>query len=98
MGLVADTWPAAGAALELRWRAGGELLVSGGCRRDVKSLVREAGIPVWQRAQLPLVWAPGRDAASCAAELLAVADIAIADTVRWREKGGRRGRFIWQQE
>lgn len=84
--------------LELRWRVGGEHLVAGGCRRDVKSLVREAGIPVWQRAQLPLVWAPGRDAASCAAELLAVADIAIADTVRWREKGGRRGRFIWQQE
>ncbi len=83
--------------LELRWRAGGEHLATGGCRRDVKSLLREAGIPEWRRAQVPMVWAPEREAGAVAAELLAVADIDIADTVRWREKGGRRGRFIWQQ-
>jgi tRNA(Ile)-lysidine synthase len=56
---------------------------------DVKSLLREAGIPAWQRAQVPLVRAG--DA------LLAVADIWCAERIRARTGDAQRARFVWQQ-
>ena len=58
-----------------------------GC--DVKSLLREAGIPAWQRAQVPLV--------SAGKTLIAVADLWCAERIRARTPGARRARFVWQQ-
>jgi tRNA(Ile)-lysidine synthase len=78
--------------LQLRWRGGGEGIIAGGLQRDVKSLLREAQVPVWQRAAVPLL-AGEPDEAS---PLLAVADIAVADTIRAANASVHRGRFIWQ--
>ena len=52
-------WPEEGVLVRLR--AGGERLQlhADGPRREVKALLREAGVPVWQRARWPLVYLPG---------------------------------------
>jgi tRNA(Ile)-lysidine synthase len=62
-----------------------------GARRDcdVKSLLREAGVPAWRRAQVPLVHADGR--------LVAVADLWCAESLRPRTADAQRARFVWQQ-
>ncbi len=60
--------------LQVRFRRGGESLrlTSGGHTRDLRDLFQEAGIPPWQRARLPLLFAPdGR--------LLAVADLWLSE-------------------
>jgi len=56
---------------------------------DVKSLLREAGIPAWRRAQVPLVHGDGI--------LLAVGDLWSAECLRPRAAGAQRARFVWQQ-
>jgi len=52
--------------MEFRPRIGGERLFLRGMHRQVKDLLREAGIPPWERGQLPIlfhgndvVWIPG---------------------------------------
>lgn len=59
-GLAAATL--AGAACELRRRAGGERmrLRAGGPSRSLKNLLQEAGVPPWLRDDLPLLWVDGR--------------------------------------
>ncbi len=49
-------WPDAGVLVQLR--RGGERLQlhEGGPHREVKALLREAGVPAWQRAHWPLVF------------------------------------------
>ena len=81
------------AVLQLRFRAGGERLRTGGLQRDVKSLLREARLPPWRRPFVPLL----ADAAQ-SATLLAVADIALDDGVRAAATSRRRARFVWQQD
>jgi tRNA(Ile)-lysidine synthase len=56
---------------------------------DVKTLLREAGIPAWQRAQVPLVHGDGI--------LLAVGDLWCAEWLRPRAAGAQCARFVWQQ-
>ena len=50
-----------GAAVEARYRAGGEALRLPGRegRRKLKDLLREAGIPPWRRGRVPLVYVNG---------------------------------------
>ncbi|HMM78101.1 MAG TPA: tRNA lysidine(34) synthetase TilS [Gammaproteobacteria bacterium] len=62
----------AAAPLSVRPRRGGERLKPLGRRHgiSVKRLLQDAGMPPWQRAQLPLIWAGER--------LVAVADLALA--------------------
>jgi tRNA(Ile)-lysidine synthase len=60
--------------LQVRFRRGGESLrlASGGRTRELRDLFQEAGVPPWQRARLPLLFAPdGR--------LLAVADLWLGE-------------------
>ena len=51
-----------GAAVEARYRAGGEALRLPGRegRRKLKDLLREAGIPPWRRGRVPLVYVNGQ--------------------------------------
>jgi len=81
--------------MQLQWRSGGERLLVGGLHRDVKSLLRESQLPAWRRDQAPLVVSADADAP---ARVLALADIAIADTIRASNASVQRGRFIWQQD
>lgn len=53
----------AGKALHVRLRRGGERCRLRGHRRKVKKLLQEAGIPPWERGQLPLVYLDGELAA-----------------------------------
>lgn len=48
-----------GKALRVRLRRGGERCLLRGHRRKVKKLLQEAGIPPWERNQLPLVYLDG---------------------------------------
>lgn len=52
----------AGTRLELRVRRGGEVLQPDPRRprRSLKKLLQEAGLPLWQRATLPLLWSDDR--------------------------------------
>lgn len=52
----------AGTRLELRVRRGGEVLQPDPRRprRALKKLLQEAGLPLWQRAMLPLLWSDDR--------------------------------------
>ncbi len=61
----------AGRRLAVRLRRGGETCRLGGHRRRLKKLLQEAGIPPWERARLPLVYADE--------ELIAVGDRWICD-------------------
>jgi tRNA(Ile)-lysidine synthetase-like protein len=70
---------------------GGERIVTAVGRRDVKSVLREAGVPVWERASVPLVSTPQ-------AALLAIADLWCSDDLHPVNAGARRGRFVWQQQ
>ena len=65
-----------GAAVTIRSRIGGEriCLVADRTARSLKRLLHEAGIPQWQRADLPLVW--------CGEILAAVPGLGIAATFR----------------
>jgi tRNA(Ile)-lysidine synthase len=92
-------WPEHGVLVRLR--AGGERLQlhADGPRREVKALLREAGVPVWQRARWPLVYLPaappGTDAGQggtrgeAHALLLAVPAVGVAHG--WRADPGTPG-------
>lgn len=59
--------------VEIRWRQGGECIRPAGQRhhRQLKDLLREAGIPPWMRGRIPLLW--------CCDKLAAVGDLWVAD-------------------
>jgi len=75
--------------LTLRARRGGERLrpVRGGPRRALKSLLREAHVPVGQRAQLPLIFA--------GEQLVAAADLWLDESVQAHSASRRRARLVW---
>jgi len=85
------------AQLWLIARQGGERLLTGGQHRDVKDLLREAQIPDWQRAQLPLICA-GSGPGPARGPLVALADVALADGIKADANSVRRARFIWQRD
>lgn len=59
--------------VDVRWRYGGERIRPAGQRhhRELKALLREAGIPPWLRDRIPLLWVGDK--------LAAVADLWVAD-------------------
>lgn len=71
-------------SLEIRFRRGGERLLCQGKLRSVKKLLHSASVPPWERGTYPLVYGNG--------QLLAIPDIAVADTpdrqprwhIQWR--------------
>jgi tRNA(Ile)-lysidine synthase len=74
--------------LEVRFRAGGECIRSGGHLRPLKALFQAAGIPPWQRACHPLLF----DAEG----LVAVPGIAVRDAES--AAGGARFRADWDAD
>jgi tRNA(Ile)-lysidine synthase len=79
------------ARLAVTWRRGGERLRvrRGGPRRALKSLLREAHVPLAQRARLPLVLADGT--------LIAAADLWLDESVRALPEARHRGRLHWRK-
>lgn len=74
------------AVLRILWR--GEAGVRpAGC--DLKSLLRESGIPSWERAAVPLLFAGD--------QLLAVADLWHDASLQASESRVDRGRFVWRR-
>jgi tRNA(Ile)-lysidine synthase len=75
--------------LEVTWRRGGERLRvrPGAPRRALKSLLREAQVPIAERARLPLVRAAG--------ELIAAGDLWVDAAVRAGPAARRRARLLW---
>lgn len=77
--------------LAIAWRRGGERLRvrRGGPSRALKSLLREARVPLAERARLPLILADGA--------LIAAADLWIDESVRATPAARHRGRLIWRK-
>ncbi|HEY1892695.1 MAG TPA: tRNA lysidine(34) synthetase TilS [Steroidobacteraceae bacterium] len=77
--------------LAVTWRRGGERLRvrRGGPRRALKSLLREAHVPLAERARLPLILADGA--------LIAAADLWIDESVRAPPEARHRGRLVWHK-
>lgn len=75
---------AGGESLEVAWRRGGVRLQLPGRSgsRSLKKLLQAAGIPPWWRDQLPLLY--------LGEELLAVADLWLCDSSRYRPEGGEQ--------
>lgn len=80
--------------LLVRARSGGREREPGGRSVDVKSLLRENGIPSWQRAGLPFLHDPR--AIDRGDSLVAVADLWVASAVRADGASRRRGRILWR--
>jgi len=77
--------------LAVTWRRGGERLRvrRDGPRRALKSLLREAHVPLTERARMPLIRADGA--------LIAAADLWIDDSVRAPPEARHRGRLVWRK-
>jgi len=77
--------------LTIRWRRGGERLTpaAGRPRRALKSLLRESRLLPAQRARLPLVYG--------GAQLLAVADLWLDESVQAGPATRRRARLVWSR-
>jgi tRNA(Ile)-lysidine synthase len=77
--------------LAVTWRQGGERLRvrRGGPRRALKSLLREARVPLADRTRLPLIHAGGA--------LIAAADLWIDESVRAPPEARHRGRIVWRK-
>ena len=77
--------------LAISWRRGGERmrLRRGGPSRALKCLLREARVPLMERARLPLILAQGA--------LIAAADLWIDESVRAPPAARHRGRLIWRK-
>lgn len=80
--------------IDVRTRARGRELEPGGRSVDVKSLLRESGVPGWKREALPFLHDPRGEART--GSLIAVADLWLATAVRAGVATRRRGRFVWQ--
>jgi tRNA(Ile)-lysidine synthase len=74
--------------LQWRFRNGGERVALRVGRKSLKELLREHGIPAWQRARLPLLYAGER--------LIAVPGLWLAPQVRAEASTARRGRLLWR--
>jgi len=79
--------------LTIRWRGGGERLSPhrGGSRRSLKNLLQEARVPVAERARLPLLFSITPDGA----QLVAVADLFIDESVQPTSASRHRARLHW---
>jgi tRNA(Ile)-lysidine synthase len=62
--------------------------------RSLRKLLQEIAVPQWQRAQLPLVFAAGKNGRGA---LLAVADRWLAQAVQSTARSRRRGRIFWRE-
>lgn len=82
-------------ALTIRWRSGGERLSPrrGGPRRALKNLLQEAHVPAAERSRLPLLYS----VTPTAAQLIAVADLLLDETVQATPDASRRGRLRWKK-
>ncbi|MEP7313495.1 MAG: tRNA lysidine(34) synthetase TilS [Pseudomonadota bacterium] len=85
-------------SLAVGWPAGGERLRLQAGHRDVKELLREAGVPSWERSRVPLVSAPAGTSRGSGPTLLAVGDLFVARSLQCGPATRRRGRFVWQPE
>ena len=81
--------------LTIRWRSGGERLVPrrGGPRRSLKNLLQEAHVPAADRSRLPLLYA----ITPTGAQLVAVADLLLDETVQATAAARHRGRLRWKK-
>ena len=81
--------------LTIRWRRGGERLSprKDGARRPLKSLLQEAHVPVAERARLPLLFSDAPDGA----QLLAVADLLLDESVQATPATRHRARLRWKK-
>jgi tRNA(Ile)-lysidine synthase len=84
-GLALET----GERLGLDWRSGGERCQPLGRSRStsLKKLLQEAQVPPWWRDRVPLLWLDG--------ELLAVGDLWLCRSARYRERAAR-GEVLWR--
>ena len=74
--------------LEFRRRQGGEVMLFNKQHRPVKDLLREAGIPPWQRSKLPILFHEN--------EIVWVAGVGIAENYRCKAKeDGISLEFAW---
>ncbi len=73
----------------LAWREGGERCrpVGSARRRSLKNLLQEAGVPPWWRERVPLLYLGD--------ELLAVGDLWLCDSSRYRQRAGV-GETLWR--
>jgi len=79
--------------LTIRWRGGGERLSPrrGGPRRPLKNLLQESHVPVADRPRLPLLFSVSPDLA----QLIAVADLLLDESVQATPATRRRARLRW---
>ena len=79
---------AEGERLELAWRVGGERCQprGRGGSNSLKKLLQERAIPPWWRDRMPLLYLGG--------ELLAVGDLWLCESSRWRESAAP-GECLW---
>ena len=84
-----ETLATLGPTLTVRTRRGGERLRPGrrAARRTLKSLLQEAGVPLAQRARLPLIFAGNR--------LIAAAGLWIDEAVQASRASAPRARLVW---
>ena len=77
--------------LTVTWRRGGERLRvrRGGPRRELKSLLQEAHVPLAERARMPLIFADGA--------LIAAADLWLDASVQAPADARHRGRLVWRK-
>jgi tRNA(Ile)-lysidine synthase len=75
--------------LQVQWRQGGERCKPRGRAgsTSLKKLLQEYHVPPWWRDRVPLLYLD--------AELLAVGDLWLCESSRWREAPGR-GELLWQ--
>ncbi|MEX1058385.1 MAG: tRNA lysidine(34) synthetase TilS, partial [Natronospirillum sp.] len=78
------------APLQVRFRQGGEYMHPVGRQggRDLKRLLQESGLPPWWRARVPLVY--------CQDQLIAVADLLVAQD--WQAEADAVGyQLCWKK-
>ncbi len=78
----------------IRWVQPGAPRGAGAQQRSLKKRFQSLGIPTWERAELPLIWAEGRSAK--VQTLVAIADRWVAPRFRARAECTRRARFVWR--
>jgi tRNA(Ile)-lysidine synthase len=80
--------------IAVRARAPGRDREPGGRSVDVKSLLRESGVPHWERDRLPFLHDPRADARE--GSLIAIGDAWLATSVRAGAESRDRGRIVWR--
>jgi tRNA(Ile)-lysidine synthase len=64
--------------------------------RRLRKLLQELQVPAWERARLPVFYAPATDGAS--GQLLAIADLWLAEPLRATSGTRKRLRLRWRQQ